>query len=138
MIAREDQFVRLAGSRTTLTAGIIGADLEVDGRSAHHPNAFPTRLQGVCFSAVAVRLLTHSSWLNQIGIFFSIVQRKVLVPIPVTNAEALTVWLLACQDYDPEAAKPFSQKVTALSDPGAPPVSDLLSRYRLTAARAIP
>jgi transposase len=39
---------------------------------------------------VAVRLPTHSSWLNQIEIYFSIVQRKVLKPLDVTDKE---MWL---------------------------------------------
>lgn len=85
----------------------------VDGGSAHHPNTFPDRLQGRYANALAVPLPTHSSWLNQIEIFFSIVQRKVLTPLDVTAAETLTQRLLAFQDYYQETAKPFSWKFTA-------------------------
>ncbi len=64
-------------------------------------------------NAVAVSLPTHSSWLNQIEIYFSIVQRKVLTPMDVANAEILTERLLGFQDYYQETAKPFSWKFTA-------------------------
>jgi hypothetical protein len=85
----------------------------VDGGCAHHPNTFPARLQEMYPNAVAVPLPTHSSWLNQIEIYFSIVQRKVLTPMDVANAEILTERLLGFQDYYQERAKPFSWKFTA-------------------------
>jgi hypothetical protein len=85
----------------------------VDGGCAHHPSTFPARLQGMYPNAVAVSLPTHSSWLNQIEIYFSIVQRKVLTPMDVANAEILTERLFGFQDYYQERAKPFSWKFTA-------------------------
>ena len=85
----------------------------VDGGRAHHPNTFPARLQGLYSNAVAVPLPVHASWLNQIEIYFSIVQRKVLTPMEVTDQEMLTTRLLNFQDYYQETAKPFSWKFTA-------------------------
>lgn len=85
----------------------------VDGGCAHHPNTFPARLQGMYPNAVAVSLPTHSSWLSQIEIYFSIVQRKVLTPMDVANGETLTNRLLDFQDYYQETAKPFNWKFTA-------------------------
>lgn len=85
----------------------------VDGGCAHHPNTFPARLQGMYPNAVAVLLPTHSSWLSQIEIYFSIVQRKVLTPMDVANEETLMQRLLGFQDYYQETAKPFSWKFTA-------------------------
>lgn len=85
----------------------------VDGGCAHHPNTFPARLQGLYPNAVAVSLPVHSSWLNQIEIYFSIVQRKVLTPMDVADKETLTKRLLDFQDYYQETAKPFSWKFTA-------------------------
>jgi len=84
----------------------------VDGGRAHHPNTFPARLQGLYPNAVAVPLPVHASWLNQIEIYFSIVQRKVLTPMEVTDQEMLTTRLLNFQDYYQETAKPFSWKFT--------------------------
>jgi hypothetical protein len=84
----------------------------VDGGCAHHPNTFPARLQSMYPNAVAVSLPVHSSWLNQIEIYFSIVQRKVLSPMDVTDKETLTSRLLDFQDYYQQTAKPFSWKFT--------------------------
>jgi hypothetical protein len=64
-------------------------------------------------NAVAVALPVHASWLNQIELYFSIVQRKVLTPLDVASEEALTQRLLGFQDYYQERAQPFSWKFTA-------------------------
>lgn len=85
----------------------------VDGGRAHHPKTFPARLQQMYPNAVAVSLPVHASWLNQIEIYFSIVQRKVLTPMDVTDQAMLTTRLLNFQDYYQETAKPFSWKFTA-------------------------
>jgi len=85
----------------------------VDGGCAHHPHTFPARLQGMYPNAVAVSLPVHSSWLNQIEIYFSIVQRKVLTPLDVPDKVTLTNRVLDFQDYYQERAKPFSWKFTA-------------------------
>lgn len=85
----------------------------VDGGPAHHPNTFPDRLRGMHPNAVAVPLPTHSSWLNQIEIVFSIIHRKVLTPMDVANEETLSQRILGFQDYYQETAKPFSWKFTA-------------------------
>lgn len=85
----------------------------VDGGRAHHPKTFPARLQSMYANAVAVPLPVHASWLNQIEIYFSIIQRKVLTPMDVTDRETLTSRLLHFQDYYQETAKPFSWKFTA-------------------------
>jgi hypothetical protein len=84
----------------------------VDGGCAHHPSTFPARLQSMYPNAVAVPLPVHSSWLNQIEIYFSIVQRKVLTPLDVADEETLTKRLLDFQDYYQETAKPFNWKFT--------------------------
>ena len=85
----------------------------VDGGSAHHRNTFPTRLSNMYANAVAVSLPVHASWLNQIEIYFSIVQRKVLTPLDVKDKPTLTKRLLDFQDYYQDVAKPFSWKFTA-------------------------
>ncbi len=85
----------------------------VDGGCAHHPNTFPARLQEMYPNAVAVSLPVHSSWLNQIEIYFSIVQRKALTPMDVADKGVLTTRLLDFQDYYQETAKPFNWKFTA-------------------------
>jgi hypothetical protein len=85
----------------------------VDGGCAHHRNTFPARLRSMYANAVAVHLPVHASWLNQIELYFSIVQRKVLTPLDVADKLTLTQRLLDFQDYYQEVAKPFSWKFTA-------------------------
>ena len=85
----------------------------VDGGCAHHRNTFPARLSSMYANAVAVSLPVHASWLNQIELYFSIVQRKVLTPLDVADEATLTQRLLDFQDYYQEVAKPFSWKFTA-------------------------
>lgn len=52
----------------------------VDNGSSHHPSTFPKRLASSHPNAIAVMLPTHASWLNQIELYFSILQRKALTP----------------------------------------------------------
>jgi hypothetical protein len=85
----------------------------VDGGCAHHRNTFPARLRSMYPNAVAVHLPVHASWLNQIELYFSIVQRKVLTPLDVADQATLTKRLLDFQDYYQEVAKPFSWKFTS-------------------------
>ncbi|MFQ5796884.1 MAG: transposase [Candidatus Bipolaricaulia bacterium] len=85
----------------------------VDGGCAHHRNTFPARLSSMYANTVAVSLPVHASWLNQIELYFSIVQRKVLMPLDVADKATLTQRLLDFQDYYQQVAKPFSWKFTA-------------------------
>ena len=85
----------------------------VDGGSAHHPSAFPTRLRARYPNATAVALPTHSSWLNQIELYFSIVQRKVLTPLDVRGKAQLTWRLLDFQSYYQSSARPFNWTFTS-------------------------
>lgn len=84
----------------------------VDSGRAHHRSTFPARLTQLYPKAVAVPLPIHGSWLNQIEIYFSILQRKVLTPMEVTDPAMLTRRVLDFQDYYQETARPFSWKFT--------------------------
>jgi hypothetical protein len=52
----------------------------VDQGSSHHRSTFPERLRSRYRNARAVHLPVHASWLNQIEIYFSILQDKALTP----------------------------------------------------------
>ena len=54
----------------------------------------------------------HASWLNQIEIYFSIVQRKVLTPNDSPNLDALAERLCEFQYYWELIAEPFEWKFT--------------------------
>ncbi len=55
----------------------------------------------------------HASWLNQIEIFFSIIQKKVVSPNDFASLDDLSRTLLAFVDRYNQTAKPFSWKYTA-------------------------
>jgi hypothetical protein len=64
--------------------------------------------------ANAIQLFTpvHASWLNQIEIYFSVVQRKALTPNDFDDLAALEDHLMRFQDYYETIAKPFQWKFT--------------------------
>lgn len=84
----------------------------VDGGSSHRGQRFAQRLQGWYRNAIAVPLPVHASWLNQIEIYFSIVQRKVLTPNDFTDLEEVRKRLLDFEGYYAQVAKPFDWQFT--------------------------
>ena len=54
----------------------------------------------------------HASWLNQVEIYFSIIQRKVLTPNDFSSLTRLRDRLLRFQEYYEEVAQPFQWKFT--------------------------
>lgn len=84
----------------------------VDNGNSHHPSTFPARLRKAYPHAIAVHLPTHASWLNQIELYFSIVQRKALTPNDFADLRALTTRLVAFQEHYNRTAKPFHWKFT--------------------------
>ena len=70
---------------------------------------------------------TSASWLNQVEIFFSIVQRKVLSPNDFDDLEVVIERLAAFETRYNQAAKPFNWKFTTtdLAD-----LMDRLDRHR--------
>jgi len=84
----------------------------LDGGSSHHPHTTPARLQAAYPNIIPVFLPTHASWLNQIEIYFSIVQRKVLTPMDLPDKCAVTDRLLNFQERYDQTAKPFRWNFT--------------------------
>jgi hypothetical protein len=56
---------------------------------------------------VLVHLPVHASWLNQIEIYFSIVQRKVVTPNAFTSLNELEERIMAFQAHYGQIASPF-------------------------------
>jgi hypothetical protein len=84
----------------------------VDNGSAHRGQRSTTRLQERYPNLVLVHGPVHASWLNQIEIYFSIVQRKVLSPNDFHSLPELEKRLLGFQCYYEQIAKPFEWKFT--------------------------
>ncbi len=79
----------------------------IDNGSAHRGTRGDARLQQRWPTLVPVHTPRHASWLNQIEIYFSIVQRKVLTPNDFPTLAALEHYLLAFQCRYQAVATPF-------------------------------
>jgi len=84
----------------------------VDNGSSHRGRAAIQRLQEKYPRLVLVHGPVHASWLNQIEIYFSIIQRKVLTPNDFASLAAVEERLLAFQQRYESIAKPFEWKFT--------------------------
>lgn len=84
----------------------------VDNGSSHRGQASIERLGGRYNNLRLVHLPKHASWLNQIEIYFSVVQRKVLTPNDFTDLAEVGERLLAFQARYEQVAKPFEWKFT--------------------------
>jgi hypothetical protein len=84
----------------------------VDNGSSHRGQRSIDRLQTRWPNIVLVHLPVHASWLNQIEIYFSILQRKVLTPNYFSSLEALTKNIMDFQKSYEHIAKPFDWKFT--------------------------
>ncbi|MEK7682374.1 MAG: IS630 family transposase [Chloroflexota bacterium] len=84
----------------------------VDNGSSHRGERAATRLQAKWPKLVLVHTPIHASWLNQIEIYFSVVQRKVLTPNDFPSLAAVKERLLRFQDHYARSAKPFQWTFT--------------------------
>ena len=84
----------------------------VDNCSSHRGQPAILRLKETWPNAEMVHLPIHASWLNQIEIYFSIVQRKVLTPQDFESLAEVEDRLLKFQDRYDKIAAPFEWKYT--------------------------
>jgi uncharacterized protein YdaL len=84
----------------------------VDNGSSHRGQAAIDRLAQQYPNAIMVHTPVHASWLNQIEIYFSIVQRKVLSPNDFTDIDAISDRLSAFENRYRQTAQPFTWKFT--------------------------
>ena len=84
----------------------------MDNGSTHRGARCVARLQEKFPRLVPVHGPVHASWLNQIEIYFSIVQRKVLTPNDFPTLTAVKQRLLAFQTRYETTAQPFAWKFT--------------------------
>jgi hypothetical protein len=94
----------------------------VDNGSSHRGAAAVKRLQGAYANLRLVHLPVHASWLNQVEIYFSVIQRKVLTPNDFTSLQEVSQRLLGFQNLYEQVAKPFEWKFTRTD------LQDLMSR----------
>ncbi|HUP59346.1 MAG TPA: IS630 family transposase [Thermoanaerobaculia bacterium] len=84
----------------------------VDNGSSHRGAASCTRLQSAYPNTILVHTPIHASWLNQIEIYFSILQRKVLTPNDFESLDQLRRTILAFQQRYSARATPFAWRFT--------------------------
>src|SRR5437763_728323 len=84
----------------------------VDNGSSHRGQAAVERLQSPYPNLILVHLPLHASWLNQIEIYFSIIQRKVLTPHDFPNCAAVAERLAAFETRWNAYPKPFAWRFT--------------------------
>jgi hypothetical protein len=96
--SRTDRPAASSGSSTT--ARDIAGRQRLNASSDNGPNVIPV------FTPI------HASWLNQIEIYFSVVQRKVLTPGDFADLTALEAALRGFQHRYETAARPFEWTFT--------------------------
>ena len=84
----------------------------VDNGSSHRGRKSVERLEQRWPNLVLLHLPVHASWLNQIEIYFSIVQRKVLEPNDFDDLAELARTLNAFEHRWNEIAEPFDWRFT--------------------------
>ena len=86
--------------------------LIADNGSSHRGRRAAARLRAKWPNIVLVHTPIHASWLNQIEVYFSIVQRKLLTPSDFADLSALKRGLIAFQRRYQHSAKPFKWTFT--------------------------
>jgi hypothetical protein len=111
----------------------------VDNGSSHRGEAAIRRLGKAHPRAILVHTPVHASWLNQVEIYFSMVQRKVLTPNDFADLAEVEVRLRLYEELTNRQLRPFNwtftrfdlydwlrrleakQRVQAASPGGGPP-----------------
>jgi len=84
----------------------------VDNGSSHRGETAVERMRLRDKRILLVHTPIHASWLNQVEIYFSIIQRKVLTPNDFANLEAVRVRLALYEELSNRTPKPFKWKFT--------------------------
>lgn len=84
----------------------------MDNGSSHRGQSSIERLQAEWKQIIPVHTPVHASWLNQIEIYFSIIQRKVLTPNTFESVAQGQARLLQFQEQYEALARPFEWKFT--------------------------
>ena len=84
----------------------------VDNGSSHRGQKAIDRLNKAWPNATMVHTPIHASWVNQVEIYFSIVQRKVVTPNDFYDLNDVANRLAAFEDLYNFAARPFNWRYT--------------------------
>jgi len=98
----------------------------VDNGSDHRGQTAAGRLRDTYPNAIMIHTPVHASWLNQVEVVFSIIQKKVLTPNDIPGTGTLSHALLAFVNRYNLTARPFNWKFSA---------KDLTALLRCTSQR---
>ena len=79
----------------------------VDNGSSHRGEAAARRLVQAYGNAILVHTPVHASWLNQVEIYFSLVQRKVLTPNEFASLRQIEARLRLYEELTNQEPRPF-------------------------------
>jgi hypothetical protein len=100
----------------------------VDNGSSHRGEAAITRMSRAYPNAILVHTPVHASWLNQVEVYFSLLQRKVLTPNDSTNLQELELRIKLYEELTNKQPRPFNWRFTRYD------LFDLLQRLALREA----
>jgi hypothetical protein len=84
----------------------------VDNGSSHRGEASVKRLRQAYPQAILVHTPVHASWLNQVEVYFSLLQRKVLTPNDSTSLQELALRIRLYEELSNCQPRPFDWKFT--------------------------
>jgi hypothetical protein len=84
----------------------------VDNGSSHRGEASVKRMSKAYSNAILVHLPVHASWLNQVEVYFSLLQRKVLTPNDSKDLAELELRIRLYEELTNKNPKPFAWKFT--------------------------
>jgi len=84
----------------------------VDNGSSHRGQAAVQRLRRAYPNAILVHTPVHASWLNQVEIYFSLVQRKVLTPNDFADLADVELRLRLYEELTNRQPRPFDWRFT--------------------------
>jgi hypothetical protein len=102
-----DQVLESAEYRTAKRIFVV-----VDNGSSHRGAAAVKRLRDRDPRLVLVHTPVHASWLNQVEVYFSMVQRKVLTPNDFPDLAAVRVRLKLYEELTNRRSEPFRWNFT--------------------------
>jgi hypothetical protein len=104
----------------------------VDNGSSHRGESSVRRMSRAYPNAILVHLPVHASWLNQVEVYFSLLQRKALTPNDSIDLQELELRIGLYEELTNKQPKPFAWRFTKYD------LFDLLQRLarREAAARA--
>jgi hypothetical protein len=84
----------------------------VDNGSSHRGQASVARMCQRDKRIILVHTPVHASWLNQVEIYFSIIQRKMLTPNDFASLDAVRLRLAFYEQLSNRTPRPFKWKFT--------------------------